>query len=96
LNDSQKSWRNFFETIEKYIETYESSDKSAKREEFLFDDKAFQEKRFPGRDTLRKHLLEFELREAIDALREKWFSIDLGVRLKARPYLAEKLLSKVK
>jgi hypothetical protein len=40
--------------------------------------------------------LKYEFAQAINVLREKWFSIDYETRMKARPYLAEKLLGKVK
>jgi hypothetical protein len=96
LNDPKKYWNQFFSTIEPHVEVYEKWDKSAKREEFLFDDAAFKEVHFPGRELLRKHLLKYEFAQAINVLREKWFSIDYETRMKARPYLAEKLLGKVK
>ena len=96
LNDPKKSWDKFFDTIEPYVEAYENWEKSAKREEFLFDDKAFKQIHFPGRDFVRKQLLKFEFAQAIDVLREKWFSIDYETRVKARPYLAERLLRRVK
>jgi len=96
LNDPKRSWNLFFDTIEPYVEAYEKSEKSAKREEFLFDDAAFKAIEFPGREFVRKQLLKFEFAQAIDVLREKWFSIDYETRLKARTYLAERLLGKVK
>jgi len=96
LKDPKKSWTRFFETIEPYVEAYENWDPSAKREEFLFDDKAFKAINFPGRELLRKQLLKFEYAQAINVLRERWFSIDYETRVKARPYLAERLLGKVK
>ena len=88
----------FFDTIEPFVEAYENWDKSEKREKFLYDDKAFKVilPNLPGRDLLRKALFKFEFSQAVHALREKWFSIDLGIRIKARPYLAERLLGKVK
>jgi hypothetical protein len=96
LNDPKKYWNQFFDIIEPAVVTYEKWDKSAKREEFLYDDKGFKAIHYPGREFLRKQLLKFEFAQAIDALREKWFSIDYATRVKARPYLAERLLGKVK
>ena len=98
LNDPKKYWNQFFDTIEPFVEAYENWDKSEKREKFLYDDKAFKAlpPSLPGRDLLRKLLAKYEFSQAINALREKWFSIDLGIRIKARPYLAERLLGKVK
>lgn len=94
LNDPRKSWNQFFDTIEQYVKTYEDWDKSQPREDFLYDDKGFKKLEFPGSDILRKALINFEVSRAVNALREKWFSIDLGVRIKARPYLAERLIGK--
>jgi hypothetical protein len=98
LNDPKKYWNQFFDTIEPFVEAYENWDKSEKREKFLYDDKAFKVilPNLPGRDLLRKALFKFEFSQAVHALREKWFSIDLGIRIKARPYLAERFLGKVK
>jgi hypothetical protein len=98
LNDPKKYWNQFFDTIEPFVEAYENWDKSEKREKFLYDDKAFKVilPNLPGRDLLRKALFKFEFSQAVQALREKWFSIDLGIRIKARPYLAERFLGKVK
>jgi hypothetical protein len=76
--------------------TYENFEPSEKREIFLYDDKGFKAVQFPGREILRKQLLKFEIAQSIDLLREKWFSIDFETRVKARPYLAERLLGKVK
>ena len=96
LNDPKKYWNQFFDTIEPDVEAYENWEKSAKREKFLFDDEGFKAMRFPGRDFLRKQLLKFEFARAINVLRQKWFSIDHETRMKARPYLAERLLRKAK
>jgi methionyl-tRNA synthetase len=96
LNDPKKYWNQFFDTIEPYVKAYENWDKSAKREKFLFDDNGFKVTHFPGRELLRKHLLKYEFAQAINVLREKWFSIDYETRMKAGPYLAERLLGKVK
>jgi hypothetical protein len=94
LNDPQKSWNLFFDTIEPHVKTYENWNMPEKREDFLFDDKGFKPIQFPGRQFVRKQLQKFEFARAIDVLREKWFAIDLQTRMKARPYLAERLLEK--
>jgi hypothetical protein len=96
LNDPKKSWNQFFDTIEPYVEAYERWEKSAKRDEFLFDDQAFKAIKFPGREFVRKHLLKFAFAQAINVLREKWFTIDIVIRIEARTYLAERLLGKKK
>ena len=96
LNDPKKYWNQFFDTIESAVATYENFEPAEKREDFLYDDKSFKAVQFPGREILRKQLLKYEIAQAIDLLREKWFSIDYDTRVKARPYLAERLLGKVK
>jgi hypothetical protein len=96
LNDPKKNWNQFFDIIEPYVEAYENWEKSTKRDEFLFDDESFKAVQFPGREFVRKHLLKFAFAQAINVLREKWFSIDIVTRIKARTYLAERLLRKVK
>lgn len=96
LNDPRRYWNLFFDLIEPSVVAYERGEKTAQREIFLFDDEAFKAAQFPGRDFLRKRLLKFEFAQAIDLLREKWFGIDKETRLKARPYLAERILGKVK
>jgi hypothetical protein len=94
LNEPHRYWNLFFDRIEPYVEVHEKWNPSERREVFLYDDEGFKITEFPGRAFIRKHLLKPELAEAINVLREKWFSIDLGIRLKARSYLAERLIGK--
>lgn len=94
LNDPRRYWNLFFDLIEPSVAAYEREERSARRAVFLFDDPAFKAVQFPGREFLRQRLLKYEFTQAIGDLREKWFSIDHAVRLKARPYLAERLLGK--
>jgi hypothetical protein len=96
LNDPKKYWNSFFDLIEPSVIVYEKLEPREKREDFLYDDNAFKRVEFPGREVVRKVLLKFEAARAIDELREKWFSIDRETRLKARPYLAQRLLGKVR
>jgi len=95
LNDPKKYWNQFFDMIEPSVVAYEKWE-NAKREDFLFDDGRFKPVNFPGREVLRKQLLKFEFAQAINVLRDKWFTIDRETRMKARPYLAERLLGKAK
>ena len=96
LNDPKKYWNLFFDTIEPLLVIYEKMEPKERRENYLYDDKAFAKVEFPGRDVMRKILLNYEFARAIDDLREKWFAIDFATRLKARPYLAERFIGKVK
>jgi hypothetical protein len=95
LRDPQKYWNQFFDLLEPSVVAYENWE-HAKREEFLFDDERFKPVNFPGREVLRKHLLKFEFAQAINVLRDKWFTIERETRMKALPYLAERLLGKAK
>jgi hypothetical protein len=95
LNDPKRYWNLFFDTIEPHIIAYEKWMRSEKREVFLFDDGAFEKANFPGVKFVRKQLSRFAFAQAINVLREKWFSIDYQTRLNARPYLAERLLAKL-
>jgi len=95
LKDPKKYWNQFFDLLEPSVVAYEKWE-NAKREDFLFDDERFKPVNFPGREVLRKQLLKFEFAQAINVLRDKWFSIDRDTRMKARPYLAERLLGKAK
>lgn len=95
LNDPKKYWNLFFNLIEPSVIVYEKLEPKEKRGDFLYDDDAFKKIEFPGREVVRKVLLKFEFARACDELREKWFSIDRETRLKARPYLAERLLGTV-
>jgi hypothetical protein len=57
LNDPQKYWNQFFDTIEPAVVIYENFSPAEKRENFLYDDKGFKAVQFPGRELLRKQLL---------------------------------------
>lgn len=94
LKDPKKYWNLFFDIIEPSVIVYEEFPPKEKRADFLYNDGAFKKFEFPGRAIVRKVLLNFEMARAVDELREKWFSIDRETRLKARPYLAERLLGK--
>ena len=96
LNDPKKYWNLFFDTIEPSLVAYEKVEPNERREKYLYDDKAFEKLEFPGREKVRKFLLKYEFARAMDDLREKWFTIDFAIRLKARPYLAERFIGKMK
>jgi len=95
LKDPKKYWNLFFDIIEPSVLSYEKMEPKEKREDFLYNDEDFKKVEFPGREMVRKVLLKFEFARAIDLLREKWFSIDYETRVRARPYIAERLLGKV-
>ena len=94
LNDPKKYWNLFFDTIEPSMVVYEKWEPDEKREDYLFNDAGFKKVEYPGRELVRKVLLKYQVMRALDELREKWFSIDFDTRKKARPYIAERLISK--
>ena len=101
LNDPKKSWLSYFASIEPEAITIAKWSKS-RSFKFLFLSKADYE----NRTSLDKDgvitgmmargvraLLQPERIAADKVIREKWFSIGLGIRLKAKPYLEEHLMA---
>jgi hypothetical protein len=93
LNDPQKNWNAFFEGLEPYALTFQK-ETQAPLTDFLFKDKNVKNPNNLALKVSRKLIFSPEFEHADMVLREKWFSIDLGIRLKARPYLEERLRSK--
>jgi hypothetical protein len=92
----KKSWNQYFEIIKPFAHGFEKGSYRIPMSVFLFDDKKFDEmtKALPFA-AYRGHWLDLKaLRQitiadtqAANILREKWFSISLNIRLKARPYI---------
>jgi hypothetical protein len=105
LSDLKKSWNQYFDVIEPFARTFEKGAYFSRMADFLFDDKCFQEmtegfpvRRYKGHWLDLKALcrITIEDEQAANILREKWCSISMDIRLKARPYIAKRLLGKVK
>ena len=101
LNDPKKHWIAFFETIEPPATVIASWFKP-KSFKYLFLGKTEYEHRIaPKTDGFfeeifvkgARALLYPERVAANKEMLEKWFSIGLGIRLKAKPYLEEYLMS---
>jgi hypothetical protein len=101
LNDPQKSWLSFFESIESSAIIIAKHAKTASFK-YLYLSKADYE----NRTSLDKEgmitgmvargvraLIRPEWVAADKVIREKWFSIGVATRLKAKPYLEEHLMS---
>jgi len=91
LKDPGKTWNLFFDMIEPAARTYVKGERVT-MSVFLFKKnplfKPFKSKLFNA--TLRA-VFSDEVAVATSILRAKWFTIDLGIRLKARPYFEHRL-----
>ena len=100
LNDPKKSWLSFFETIEPHaIITAKCFRPATFKYLFLsksdYDNRTSLDKEGVIAGVLARGaraLLQPQRVAADKFLREKWFSIGLGTRLKAKPYLEEHLM----
>jgi hypothetical protein len=102
LNDPQKSWISYFESIEPSATAMAKWFKPASYK-FLYLSKSDYENRTSpdkkegliGGAVMRGFmaLLRPEVVAAKKVLNEKWFSIGLGIRLKAKPHLEEHLMA---
>lgn len=101
LNDPKKSWISFFETLQPSA-TIIAKWFRAKSFKYLYMSKSeFENRIIPsdeglvGRAILKTALalLRPEQVAAVKVLREKWFTIGMATRLKARPFLEEYLMS---
>jgi hypothetical protein len=101
LNDPKKSWVSYFENIEQAAITIAKSYKPASFK-YLFLSKSnfdtrinFEKEGLIGSAVARGAvaLLRPDLVAAARLLREKWFNIGMGTRLKAQPFLEEHLMA---
>jgi hypothetical protein len=103
LSDLKKSWNQYFDVIEPFARTFEKGAYFSRMADFLFDDKRFQEmteglpiRRYKGHwlDLKALRQITIEDAQAANILREKWYAINLDIRLKARPYFEHRLTGK--
>jgi len=101
LNDPKKSWISFFETVEPSARIIAKWHRPASFK-YLFKSKSdFDNRTSPpsdnpvGRAIARTAMawLRPEWVAAVKVLKEKWFTIGMGTRLKAQPFLEEYLMS---
>jgi hypothetical protein len=100
LSDLKKSWNQYFDVIEPFAKVFEKGSYLTPMSVFLFDDEAFNRMfdAFPIR-AYKGHWLDLKALcritiadvEAANILRDKWVSIGLDIRLKARPYIEHRL-----
>jgi hypothetical protein len=101
LNDRKKSWLSFFATIEPYAITTAKWHRP-KSFKYLFVSKSeYESKDMPEVNSRlgraighgARALLQPERVTAERVILEKWFSIGLATRLKAKPFLEEHLMA---
>jgi hypothetical protein len=100
LSDPKKSWNRYFDVIEPFAKVFEKGSYLSRMSDFLFDDKEFNRMfdGFPIR-AYRGHWLDLKAlcritvadAQAANILRDKWVSIGIDIRLKARPYIEHRL-----
>jgi hypothetical protein len=95
LNDPKKSWVSFFGTIEPSATVIAKWHRPVSFK-FLFEKKSIYEAStaLATKNPIGRITVAFSNPERLSAdrvLREKWFTIDLETRLKAKPYLEEHL-----
>jgi hypothetical protein len=100
LSDLKKSWNQYFDVIEPFAKVFEKGGYLTPMSVFLFDDKRFNQMfdSFPIR-AYRGHWLDLKAlcritaadAQAANILRDKWASISMETRLKARPYIKHRL-----
>ena len=91
LKDPVKSWNLFFDTIEPAARIFEREDKKRMRD-FLFKEQIFWKPfESPLLQAAAKAVTPADVRWAAGVLRGKWYTIDLEIRLKARPFIEHRL-----
>jgi hypothetical protein len=100
LSDPKRSWNRYFDVIEPIAKVFEKGSYFTPMSVFLFDDEKFSEmtKALPFA-AYRGHWLDLKALcqitiadvQAANILREKWASIGMETRLKARPYIEHRL-----
>jgi hypothetical protein len=91
LKDPHKHWNLYFDEIEPAAKIFERNGEGP-IDKFLFKKQIFFK---PIKNRILKAtvdaLVSDEVAQAARILRSKWFSIDLEIRLKARPFLEHRL-----
>jgi hypothetical protein len=91
LRDPDRYWNAFFDLIEHSARVFEREDKK-RMKEFLFKKQIFW-KPFENRflKAAVKVILPEDVAQAARILRGKWYSMDLEIREKGRPFLEHRL-----
>lgn len=91
LNDPKKSWNLFFDLIEPAARTYVKGERISMGVFLFKKNPLFKPFKSPLVNAALRAVFSDELALATSILRAKWFAIDFGIRLKARPYLEHRL-----
>jgi hypothetical protein len=91
LNEPHKIWNLYFDEVEPAARIFAKAD-GVRVNEMLFKKQIFMKPvQHPILKAAVKALVKEDVAQAASILRTKWYSIDLEVRLKARPYLEHRL-----
>lgn len=101
LNDPKKSWISFFETLQPSATIIAKWHRPASFKYLFISKSEFEHRLNPPGDgpvsraviSTARALLQPERMAAGKVLMEKWFSIGMATRLKAKPFLEEHLMS---
>ena len=102
LNDPKKSWISFFETLEPHATITAKWFRPASFKYLFWSKSEFESRTKPEAEEgpvsraiikTARAWLQPERVAAVKYLTEKWFSIGMATRLKARPHLEEHLMS---
>jgi hypothetical protein len=101
LNDPKKSWVSFFESIEPSAIATAKWFRPASFKYLYWSKSEYETRIMPGAENKLTRALGHGVRALLQpdrvaadrVLREKWFSIGLATRLKAKPYLEEHLMA---
>jgi len=93
LNDPDKNWNLFFDSVEDAAQTF-AEDYGEPMQDILFRKDIFFKTNSKLVKAAVKILVKEKVARAAGVLRTKWYIIDVEVRLKARQYLAARLIAK--
>jgi hypothetical protein len=94
LKDPHRNWNLYFDEIERAARIFAKEDGMSLKD-FLFQQQYFYK---PVKNRIVRAAVKMLVRDDVahsaNILRTKWFAIDLDIRMKARPYLEERLQDK--
>ena len=99
--DPKKYWNQYFDVIEPFASVVAKGYRKTPIADLLFDDQLFAMTgggglpiaAFRGHWTDLKAMIKMSIddAQAMNVLREKWYAIDLNIRLSARQFIADRL-----
>lgn len=93
LKDPHKNWNLFFDSVEESARTF-AEDYGEPMQDILFRENIFFTTNSKFVKAAAKMLVKEDVSRAAGVLKTKWYTIDLAVRLKARQFLAARIIKK--